>query len=166
MCLTDFGPEWTTVVYKKKKNKQIKKLLAETLEEALKLESEVPGLSLKIDPEKWQQSYKTVLDEYYKFLTSFSEEDIKTKIEKLKTSDHKYVRESPYVQFDCRKYYDGNELDEMSVNGYNFKINRFFGNDEFIKRLKHHYKLMGYNIGFGYRTENETKYTHLKVYFR
>jgi len=168
MWLTEFGDEWITVRNRKnKKNKQIKKLLEETLQEALTAEKNVPGLNNVIDPIKWQESYDIVLNEYYKHVSSYTSEKIREKIEKQKTSDNKHVRESNYVQLDCRLYDDGKELDVMYVNGYKFMINRFFGNDEFINKLKKYYRSLGYNIGFVTREiDGIVKYTHIKVYFK
>jgi hypothetical protein len=164
--LYEYGPEWQTVVPKKKVN-YVKRLLEETLEDAVNLANQVPGVVSTIDPVKWQEAYNKVLNQHYNYLTSFTSKDIAAKIEKKNTSENKNVRESNYIQLDCRKYHDGKELDMMQVDGYKFMINRFFGNDEFIKRLKKHYRLMGYNVGFSYSTvDDKVKYTHMKVYFK
>ena len=165
--LYDYGPEWQTVLPKKKRSNQMKRLLAETLEDAIREAEQVPGLNATVDPVKWQEAYNKVLDEHYNYLTKPTAEDVTTKIEKQKTSENKNMRESKYVQFDCRKYHDVKELDMMQVNGYKFMINRFYGNEEFIKKLKRHYRIMGYNIGFSYtEVDDKRKYTHLKVYFK
>jgi len=166
LYLYDYGPEWQTVTYKKK-NSHAKKLLAETLEEALNAQVATPGLDVSIDPVKWNESYDKVLEQHYTFLTSFTQENIKEKIEKLKRSESKYERESSYVQVDCRKYADGKELDMMVLNGFKFMINRFYGNNDLITRVKKYYRTMGYNIGFASREENGVnKYTHMKIYFK
>jgi len=162
-----YGPEWQTVTYKKRKNSHAKKLLAETLEEALTAQQNTPGLDVSIDPVKWTEAYNKVLEQHFSFLTSFSDEEITTKIDKLKKSENKHERESTYIQFDCRKYLNGKELDMMVLNGYKFITNRFYGNSDFVDRVKKHYRSKGYNCGFAYHDENGVnKYTHLKIYFK
>jgi hypothetical protein len=166
LFLYEYGQEWQTVMRKKKKH-HVKRLLEETLEEALNNQINVPGLNAAIDPVKWNESYNKVLTQHLNYLTSYTKSDIEQQIEKLKKSENKHDRVQNYVQFDCRKYANGKELDMMVINDYKFMINRLFGNDDFIHKLKKYYRSLGYNIGFSYREENGiNKYTHLKVYFK
>lgn len=164
---TDSSNDWTVVKSKKNKNKYVAKLLDEILLDAINNEKSVLEPSIEIDKEDFEDSYNKVSKEYLKYITSYTKEDIEKSIEKLKLSDNKFIQESNYVMFDCRIYLDNKEVDTMSFNKYKFDINKFYKDEKLVRKIKEHYKQMGYNIGFSYKLVDEVpSYTHIKFYFK